>query len=52
MKMAESKENAPRYRKAKEEISQGTKDSRKIHVSGFPLSWKNSDIENFFKQYV
>ena len=44
MKLSEMGENAPRFRKAvpkekeKEEEDQGPKDSRKIHVNGFPLT--------------
>ena len=58
MKLSEMGENAPRFRKAvpkekeKEEEDQGPKDSRKIHVNGFPLTWKNEDMENFFKEFV
>lgn len=56
MKLSEMGENAPRFRKTstkeKDVDDQGPKDSRKIHVNGFPLEWKNDDIENFFKEFV
>lgn len=56
MKLSEMGENAPRFRKYpskdKDADDQGPKDSRKIHVNGFPLEWKNEDIENFFKEFV
>lgn len=55
MKLSEMDENAPRFRKTganKEGEDQGSKDSRKIHVSGFPVEWKNEDMANFFKVFV
>ncbi len=55
MKYAAAQDNAPRFRKepsVKISEDQGPKDSRKIHVSGFPLTWTNEDIEHFFQQFV
>lgn len=55
MKYASAQENAPRFCKGqapKKPEEKVPKDARKIHVSGFPLSWTNEDIEQFFSQYV
>ena len=55
MKYAAAQDNAPRFRKdqgPKVTEEKVPKDARKIHVSGFPLTWTNEDVEHFFSQYV
>ena len=55
MKYAAAQDNAPRFRKdeaPKAQEEKVPKDARKIHVSGFPLTWTNEDVEQFFSQYV
>lgn len=50
MKLSETDDNAPRFRKGSKEDQNS--DSRKIHVKGVPFEWKNSDMETFFKKFV
>lgn len=55
MKYAAAQDNAPHFRKdeaPKAQEEKVPKDARKIHVSGFPLTWTNEDVEQFFSQYV
>ena len=55
MKYAAAQDNAPRFRKdeaPKAQEEKVPKDARKIHVSGFPLTWTNEDVEQFFSHYV
>ncbi|KAK8827011.1 hypothetical protein WA577_007512 [Blastocystis sp. JDR] len=54
MKYAAAQDNAPHFRKdeaPKAQEEKVPKDARKIHVSGFPLTWTNEDVEQFFSQY-
>ena len=55
MKFASVGDNAPKFRKqAPKEVEndQGQRDSRKVHVTGFPLDWKNEDLTDYFKKIV
>ena len=37
---------------ASSSLSQGPRDSRKIHVNGFPMEWTNDEFKSFFDKYV
>ena len=54
LKYAIAKDNPPKPKGvAVTPVSdQGPKDSRKLHVNGFPITWTNDDINKFFSDYV
>ena len=56
MKFSNAKTNPPSA-EVGEQVSpslpdQGPRDSRKVHVNGFPMEWTNEEFKSFFDKYV